>query len=75
MIKKLNFSRLMKKLTSSGRNISLVLVASHYFRRSMGDLTRYDRDNPLIAIRQITTGFRKWADRYIAECHGQRVYK
>ena len=43
--------------------------------RSMGDLTRYDRENPLIAIRQITTGFRKWAERYIAECHGQRVYR
>ena len=41
----------------------------------MGDLTRYDRENPLIAIRQITTGFRKWAERYIAECHGQRVYR
>ena len=49
------------------------------FRRSQNsgeyDLTRYDRDNPLLAIRQITTGYRKWAERYIAECHGQRVYR
>ena len=72
---KLNFSPPMKKSTSLGKESNAQFQALQYFRRSMGDLTRYDRDNPLIAIRQISTGFRKWADRYIAECHGQRVYK
>lgn len=36
---------------------------------------RYDTMNPLIGIKQITTGFRKWALRYIAECHGQRKFQ
>jgi len=36
------------------------------------DLIRYDTKNPLRGLRQITTGFRKWAERYIAECPGQK---
>jgi len=36
---------------------------------------RYDKTNPMVGIKQITTGFRKWAERYINECHGQRKYK
>ncbi len=26
-------------------------------------------------IQQITTGFRKWTERYISECHGQRLFE
>lgn len=29
---------------------------------------RYDRENPVRGIQQITTGFRKWAQRYVADC-------
>ena len=28
---------------------------------------RYDRDNPQRAIKQITTGFRKWSEKYICK--------
>lgn len=37
-----------------------------------GSLARYDKTNPMTGIRQITTGYRKWAQRYINECSGQR---
>jgi hypothetical protein len=40
-----------------------------------GTLLRYDRENPLTGIRQITTGYRKWAQRFINECGGQRKFK
>jgi len=36
------------------------------------DELRYDRDDPAIGTKQITTGFRKWAERYISQCSGQR---
>merc|ERR1712062_25796 len=52
----------------------LKLLEQSLGRNNGGDLIRYDRDNPLLAIKQITTGFRKWAERYIAECHGQRKF-
>jgi len=29
---------------------------------------RYDKSNPMMGIKQITTGFAKWAERYVAEC-------
>lgn len=41
-------------------------------KRSDDFLERYDRDNACIATKQITTGFRKWAERYIAQCSGQK---
>jgi hypothetical protein len=37
-----------------------------------GSLLRYDKNNPMTGIRQITTGYRKWAQRFINECSGQR---
>lgn len=37
-----------------------------------GMLVRYDKNNPMTGIKQITTGYRKWAERYINECYGQR---
>lgn len=37
-----------------------------------GMLVRYNKNNPMIGIKQITTGYRKWAERYINECLGQR---
>ena len=40
-----------------------------------GSLLRYDRTNPLTGIKQITTGYRKWAQRFINECGGQRRFE
>lgn len=36
------------------------------------DEVRYDRDDPRKGTKQITTGFRKWAERYISACSGQK---
>ena len=36
------------------------------------DLIRLDRDNPRVAIKQITMGFSKWAKRYIGTCQSQK---
>ena len=38
-------------------------------RRAVGenDELRYDRENPQKGIKQITTGYRKWGDRYICK--------
>merc|ERR1712187_591448 len=35
---------------------------------------RYDSTNPRVATKQITTGFKKWAERYIAACSGQKKH-
>jgi len=37
------------------------------------DELRYSQD-PKLATKQITTGFRKWAERYLAACSGQKKY-
>jgi len=39
------------------------------------DNERYDREDPCVGIKQIMTGFRKWADRYIGGCGGQANHK
>ena len=33
---------------------------------------RINTEDPVEGTRQITTGFRKWAERYIGNCGGQR---
>ena len=35
---------------------------------------RFDREDPSVGTTQITTGFRKWAERYLSQCSGQRNY-
>ena len=35
---------------------------------------RYDREDPSVGTKQITTGFRKWAERYISACSGQKNF-
>ena len=35
------------------------------------EFCRYDKSNPVRGLKQITTGFRKWAQRYVAECKVQ----
>ena len=35
---------------------------------------RYDREDPAVGTKQITTGFRKWAERYLSQCSGQKNF-
>lgn len=39
---------------------------------STGDLVRYNKKNAIVGLRQIMTGFRKWSERYIRECPGEK---
>ena len=43
-------------------------------RRAADDVDRYDREDPSVGTKQITTGFRKWAERYLSECSGQKNF-
>jgi len=36
------------------------------------DFARYDREDPCTGMKQLITGFSKWADRYISNCSGQK---
>ena len=38
------------------------------------DVFRYDRSDPSKGTKQITTGYRKWAIRFMSECSGQKNY-
>jgi len=48
--------------------------SSESFTDEFGELLRYNKNEPLVGIKQITTGYRKWAERYINECWGQRKH-
>ena len=39
------------------------------------DIDRYNRADPVEGTKQITTGFRKWAERYLSTCSGQKLYQ
>ena len=43
-------------------------------KRRDTDVDRYDREDPSVGIKQLTTGFSKWAQRYLSQCSGQRNY-
>ena len=43
-------------------------------KRRDAEFDRYNREDPKVGIQQITTGFRKWAERYLSECSGQKTY-
>merc|ERR1712168_1669101 len=44
-------------------------------RRDLDDVDRYNREDPSMGVKQLTTGYRKWAERYLAACSGQRQYQ
>ena len=44
-------------------------------RRRDAEFDRYDRTDPSIGARQLTTGFSKWAERYLSACSGQGNYQ
>ena len=39
------------------------------------DFDRYNRENPCEGMKQIITGFRKWSERYLSKCRGQKNNK
>ena len=43
-------------------------------RRDVDEI-RYNRENPKVGVKQLTTGFRKWAERYISQCSGQKNFQ
>ena len=47
---------------------------SDYFDYDGDDELRYNRDDPSVGAKQLTTGFRKWAQRFLSACSGQRNY-
>ena len=38
------------------------------------EFDRYNREDPAVGVKQITTGYRKWAERYLSQCSGQKSY-
>merc|ERR1711920_563225 len=44
-------------------------------RRDADDVGRYNREDPTEGVKQLTTGYRKWAQRYLSQCSGQRNYQ
>ena len=44
-------------------------------RRDADDVDRYDREDPSVGVKQLTTGFSKWAVRYLSQCSGQKNFK
>ena len=50
-------------------------AASDDRKRREVDEERYDRENPAEGTKQLTTGYRKWAERYLSQCSGQRNYQ
>ena len=44
-------------------------------RRAADDVDRYNREDPSEGIKQLTTGFSKWATRYLSQCSGQKNYQ
>ena len=43
-------------------------------RRDVDEI-RYNTADPWTGTKQLTTGFRKWAERYISECSGQKNFQ
>ena len=41
-------------------------------RRDIDVGDRYDREDPCRGVKQLTTGFANWVERYIPDCSGQR---
>ena len=44
-------------------------------RRDLDDVDRYNREDPSVGVKQLTTGYRKWAERYLAACNGQKKHQ
>ena len=43
-------------------------------RRDEDSIERYNREDPSIGVQQLTTGYRKWAERYLSQCSGQKKF-
>ena len=42
---------------------------------SFDEFERYNQEDPVQGIKQITTGFRKWTELYLAACSGQKNFQ
>ena len=62
-----NTERMRTRYNLCGRNGS----ASSRKRRQTGDIGRIDRDSPVKALKQITTGYRKFAEKFLQDCKRQ----
>lgn len=49
------------------------LDGDYDFGKSSDDLVRYDKSNALRGLKQIMTGFKKWALRYIDQCPAEKT--
>merc|ERR1711879_739084 len=45
---------------------------SHDPNNDVDNVFSYNRADPVEGTEQITTGYRKWADRYLSACNGQK---
>ena len=44
-------------------------------RRDEESIERYNREDPVKGVKQLTTGYRKWAERYLSQCSGQKNHR
>ena len=44
-------------------------------RDALDNVDRYDREDPSVGVKQLTTGFSKWAQRYLSACSGQKNFE
>ena len=44
-------------------------------QRREDSFERYSRDDPCLGMKQLTTGFSKWSDRYLSSCFGQKNHQ
>ena len=44
-------------------------------RDANDDVDSYNLEDPTVGVKQLTTGYREWAERYMSACSGQRRYQ
>ena len=69
------FNKKWQLLTKDGNFSQKILDDDYDFGKASDDLIRYDKKNPLRGLRQIMTGYRKWAERYIDQCPAEKKDK
>lgn len=63
-----NTARMEQRFQQCGHDES---ANSDRKRRSFDENMRIDFSNPIKSLKQITTGYRKWAERYLDDCKNQ----
>merc|ERR1711935_317350 len=76
----------VEKFAANGDRMALVFTRCGFYdetlehggperKRREADEERYNREDPSIGVKQLTTGYSKWAERYLSQCSGQRQYQ